>query len=126
MLVLRGPSKYKKKDRQFYNLKAADIIEAYIDMSGTIYPLEENRLIIERYDTYINIYHTFSYFDEGGRIMWGRWTDDFPLDALRQIKSLLRHEMENFEYEEGEEMPRTAIFRVFFTEKAAEALRGFS
>jgi hypothetical protein len=126
MLVLRGPSKYKKKDKQFYNLKATDIIEAYIDVSGMIFPLEENRLIIERYDTYINIYHTFSYFDEDGHIMWGSWSDDFPLDALRQIKSLFRHKMENCEYEDGEEVPSTAIFRVFFTEKAAEALRGFS
>ena len=124
MLVLCGPSKYKRKDAQFYNLKAAHITEAYIDTSGMVFPLQENRFIIERYDTYINIYHTFSYFDEDGNIMWGRWSDDFPLDALRQIKGLFRHEMTNFEDDDG--MPETAIFRVFFTEKAAAELRTFS
>lgn len=124
MLLLCGPSKYKKKDKKFYNLKAAHITEAYIDISGTVLPLEENRLIVERYDTYINIYHTFSYIDEDGNIMGGRWTDDFPLDALRQIKELFRHEMTNFEDDDG--MPVTAIFRVFFTEKAAAELRAFS
>jgi hypothetical protein len=126
MLVLRGPSKYKKKDKQFYNLKATDIIEAYIDIGGMVFPLQENRIIVERYDTYINMYHTFSYIDEYAHIMYGRWSDDLPLDALRQIKCLFRHEMENFEYEDDEDVSKTAFFRVFFTEKAAAELRAFS
>jgi len=124
MLVLYGPSKYKKKDAQFYNLKATNITEAYIDVSGTVFPLQENRFEVERYDTYINVYHTFSYFNESGKIMVGRWTDDFPLGALRQIKTFFRHVMDNFEDNDG--VPGTAIFRVFFTEKAAAELRAFS
>jgi hypothetical protein len=124
MLVLRGPSKYKKKDAQFYNLKSTDITEAYIDVSGEVNPLQENRIVVERYDTYINIYHTFSYIDEDENLMWGRWSGDFPLDTLRQIKGLFRHEVT--EYEDDDGVPRTAIFRVFFTEKAAAELRVFS
>jgi hypothetical protein len=124
MLVLRGPSKYKKKDAQFYNLKSTDITEAYIDLSGEVNPLQENRIIVERYDTYINIYHTFSYIDEDENLMWGRWSGDFPLDTLRQIKGLFRHEVTGYEDDDG--VPRTAIFRVFFTEKAAAELRVFS
>jgi hypothetical protein len=124
MLVLRGPSKYKKKDKHFYNLKAFDITEAYMDISGIVTPLEENRLIVERYDTYINIYHSFSYIDEDGHIMGGRWWNDFPLDTFRQIKTLFRYEVAEFEDDDG--APGTAIFRVFFTEKAAAELRAFS
>lgn len=124
MLVLRGPSKYKKKDAQFYNLKSPHITEAYIDICGAVFPLQENRVIVERYDTYINVYHTFSYIDEDENLMWGRWSDDFPLDFLRQIKGLFRHEVGNYEDDDG--VPATAIFRVFFTEKAAAELRTFS
>jgi len=124
MLVLRGPSKYKKKDRHFYNLKGPDITEAYIDISGMVFPLQENRFILERYDTYINVYHTFSYIDEDAHIMFGRWSDDFPIETFRQIKGIFRHEMQNFEDDEGG--LGTAIFRVFFTEKAAVELRTFS
>jgi hypothetical protein len=125
MLVLRGPSKYKMKDKQFYNLKVPHITEGYMeDISGTVYPLQENRFVVERYDTYINVYHTFSYIDEDGNTMGGRWWDDFPLDTFRQIKTLFRHEMVEFEDDDG--VPETAIFRVFFTEKAAAELRAFS
>jgi len=124
MLVLRGPSKYKKKDKHFYNLKVPHITEAYMDVSGIVTPLEENRFVVERYDTYINVYHTFSYIDEDGNTMGGRWWDDFPLDTFRQIKTLFRHEMVEFEDDDG--VPETAIFRVFFTEKAAAELRVFS
>jgi hypothetical protein len=56
--------------------------------------------------------------------MWGRWSGDFPLDTLRQIKGLFRHEVTGYEDDDG--VPRTAIFRVFFTEKAAVELRTFS
>jgi len=124
MLVLRGPSKYRMKDKQFYNLNVPDIAEAYIDVSGIVFPLQENRIVLERYDTYVNVYHTFTYSDEGGKTLGGRWWDDFPLDTFRQTKALFRHEMADFE--DGDGAPGTAIFRVFFTEKAAAQLRAFS
>jgi hypothetical protein len=124
-LIFRGPSKYKKKDGKFCNLRSATIIEAYIDISGIVTPLEENRIVVEHYESHIHVYHTFGYYDASGQILFGRWSDDFPLNTFRQIKSLFRHVITGFE--DGDyEVGGTAIFRVFFTEKAAVELRAFS
>jgi hypothetical protein len=122
-MELRGPCKYIKKEAAFKNVNDLTIVDACIDISGVITPLQENHFYVERKTSTFFVYHHFSYYDEFGALHYGRWCNrNMPLDTFKKIKKVLfRHRVTDYQEETGINI--TASFRIIFTEKAAAELR---
>ena len=122
-MELRGPCSYKKVTNSFYNIKNPQIVDACIEISGTVIPLQQNELSVELIEGELYVYHFFQYFDEHGKVVWGRWFhEDMPRNTFKRMKRVFRHVM----IDDVDETPTGVIVRIFFTEKAAEELRHFT
>jgi len=111
-MELTGPCIYRKET--FKNLKNFQIYDASLEYDGKVTPLPENNFYIEHLGSTLYIHHEFRFIDEYGNLCGSGWRNkEIPLDTFKTMKNLFRH------LEDG------IIFRIFFTEKAAEALRTF-
>jgi hypothetical protein len=114
---LRGPCEYKRKGAFFRNLKNPDIVDASIEISGVVIPLQENWFSVERGIDTLFIWHFYRYYNDMGAMIESRWYDTrIPVNTFKRIKKTL------FRYE----LPGPTIIRVFFTEKIAGLLRDFN
>ena len=119
-MELRGPCSYIKSAGAFRNIKNPEILDACIELSGAVIPLQQNNVWVDRFPDTLYVYHCFQYHDNDGNLVGGRWTSrGVPVDAFKTIKRMFRREI-------TDEQGRTAIIRVMFTEKVAEELRAIS
>jgi hypothetical protein len=119
-MELRGPCTYILRNRSFRNIKNPEILDACIELSGEVIPLQQNNVWVDRFPDTLYVYHCFQYHDNDGNLVGGRWTSrSLPLDAFTTIKRMFRREI-------MDDQGRTAIIRVIFTEKIAEELRAIS
>ena len=119
-MELRGPCTYIKRTAAFRTIKNPEILDACIELSGEVIPLQENNVWVDRFPETLYMYHCFQYHDNEGNLVGGRWTSrSLPHDAFKAIKRMFRREI-------MDDQGRTAIIRVIFTEKVAEELRAIS
>lgn len=110
---LRGPCEYKKNVGGFRNIKNPDIVDASLELSGEVLPLQENWFSVERgIDTFF-VWHHYRCHDTAGGLTGCRWHDmRMPLDTFKKIKkTLFRHTV------------GSVIIRIHFTQKIADELR---
>jgi hypothetical protein len=109
---LRGPCEYKKSLAAFRNLKNPDIVDASIELSGEIMPLQENWFSVERGIDTLFVWHHYRHHDTAGGITESRWHNTrMPLDTFKKIRRVFRHNVGSF------------IIRIQFTQKIADELR---
>jgi len=116
-MELRGPCTYIKTTDTFRNIKNPDILDACIELSGEVIPLQQNTVWIERFPESLYMSHCFQYHDNDGKALGGSWSSsNIPVDIFKTMRRIFRRQVTN---ENGE----SAIFRVVFTEKILEELR---
>ena len=116
-MELRGPCTYLKSAAAFRNIKNPEILDACIELSGEVIPLQHNILWIDRFPENLYVYHCFKYRDTHGNLLEGRWSSrSVPIEAFKTIKRLFRRQV-------TDDMGQTAIIRIIFTEKVAVELR---
>ena len=116
-MELRGPCSYIKRAGTFRNIKNPEILDACIELSGEVIPLQQNMIWVDRFPETLYIYHCFQYHDNEGNLVGGRWTSrSVSVDAFKTMKRMFRREI-------TDDRGRTAIIRIIFTEKVAAELR---
>ncbi len=119
-MELRGPCTYIKVANSFRNIKNPEILDACIELSGEVIPLQQNNVWVDRFPETLYVYHCFQYHDNQGNIVGGRWTSrSIPVDAFKTIKRMFRREI-------TDDRGYTAIIRIIFTEEIAEELRSIT
>jgi hypothetical protein len=119
-MELRGPCTYVKSATIFRNIKNPDILDACIELSGEVIPLQQNIVFIERFPDTLYMYHWFQYQANDGKVVGGRWSSkNVPPDAFKTIKRMFRRQI-------TDDRGQTAIIRLMFTEKVLEELRAIS
>jgi len=119
-MELRGPCTYIKRTAAFRTIKNPEILDACIELSGTVIPLQQNMIWVDRFPETLYIYHSFQYHDNDGHLVGGRWTSrSVSVDAFKTMKRMFRREI-------TDDRGQTTIIRVIFTEKIAEELRAIS
>lgn len=116
-MELRGPCVYVKSTCTFRNIKNPEILDACIELSGSVIPLQQNMIWVDRFPNTLYIYHSFQYHDNEGNLVGGRWTSrSVSVDAFKTMKRMFRREI-------TDDQGQMTIIRVIFTEKIAEDLR---
>lgn len=119
-MELRGPCTYVKSAAAFRNIKNPEILDACIELSGEVIPLQQNILLIERFPDTLYMYHWFQYHANDGKPVGGRWSGrNIPIDAFKTMKRMFRRQV-------TDDRGQTAIIRLMFTEKILEELRAIS